>query len=339
MSTEMQQDGQQDCQQWQQEPPAITALQIVNILLRRRWMIIIGTIVVVAGTAGYSMMIDESYTASTIFLPSRTATMSNRMGAMVGMGGMVGAVEGTSENSSPEYFSALLQSPPFLERIFGGTGEAPLNFEQLAETISVTTGKSKSGGQQLLTLSVKASGAQSAADLANAALSEIVKYNVNNRNSKAASNKLFVEEQLIAAQVLLAESEKALADFSTRNRKIATPDLQTDKERLVRSVKTQEEVFITLTKQLELAKIQEHEDQETIEVIEVATPPLMRTSPNRRSMVTTAGFAGLFLFGFLALAREYFKNLNRDERDTKEFFKNLQGIKRDVGLGRVAKNG
>ena len=337
MSTEMQQDGQLGCQPWQQEPPAITALQIVNILLRRRWMIIIGTIVVVAGTAGYSMMIDESYTASTIFLPSRTATMSNRMGAIVGMVGMVGAVEGTSENSSPEYFSALLRSPPFLARIFAGTVEAPLDFEQLAETISVTTGKSKSGGQQLLTLSVKASGAQSAADLANAALTEIVKYNVNNRNSKAASNKLFVEEQLKAAQVLLAESEKALADFSTRNRKIATPDLQTDKERLVRSVKTQEEVFITLTKQLELAKIQEHEDQETIEVIEVATPPLMRTSPNRKSMVSVAGFAGLFLFGFLALALEYFKNLNRDERDTKEFFANLQGIKRDVGLGRVGR--
>lgn len=61
-------------------------------------------------------------------------------------------------------------------------------------------------------------------------------------------------KQLKDSQGMLSKAENAVAMFNSRNRKISTPDLQSEKDRLLRTVKVQEEVFITLTKQLELAK-------------------------------------------------------------------------------------
>ena len=345
-------------EQWQQEPPSISLLQIVNVLLRRRWMIIGGTLALTAGVAGYSYLLPSTYSASATFLPSRAAPMSNRMGAMVGA---AGSIDDADANTSPEYYTALFKSRAFLEAILhqrfmvqarGERGEqvelletfeieaesaqerVARGAEAFLKTITIVAGKSKSLGPQLITVTATAGEPQLAADVANAFLAELLKYNESVRNSKAASNRTFVETQVGKARVLLAEAEEAFADFSTRNRKIATPDLQTEKDRLARAVKAQEEVFITLLKQLELAKIQEHEDQQTVEIIEQARAPLARTSPNRRNMVTIAGFAGVFLFGILALALEYFKTLDRDEKDVKELFENLGGIRRDVGLGR-----
>ena len=357
MHEQHEQQGQQaQPEQWQQEPPSISLLQIVNVLLRRRWMIIGGTFALTAVVAGYSFLMPSSYSASATFLPTHAATMSNRMGAMVGA---AGSIDEGDTNTSPEYYTALFKSRAFLEAILhqrfmvqerGEEVELLETFkieadsqqervargaEAFLKTITVVAGKSKSVGPQLITVTAVSGEPQLAADVANAFLAELLKYNESARNSKAASNRTFVETQVGKARMLLSEAEQAFADFSTRNRKIATPDLQTEKDRLARAVKAQEEVFITLIKQLELAKIEEHEDRQTIEVIERARAPLVRTSPNRRSMVTMAGVGGLFLFGMLALALEFFKNLNRDEKDVKEFFANLQGIKRDVGLGRV----
>jgi len=73
---------------------------------------------------------------------------------------------------------------------------------------------------------------------------------------------------------LLQGAENALADFHRFNRPIATPDLRVGEERLTRALAVQEEVFVTLTKQLELARIQEQEDQVSVQVIEPAVAPL-----------------------------------------------------------------
>ncbi len=356
MTTQMDgQHGQLQQEQWQQDPPSISLVQIVNVLLRRRWMIIGGTFVLTAGVAGYSLWVPSSYSASATFLPARAVTMSNRMGAMVGA---AGSIEEVDANTSPEYYTALFKGRVFLDAILhrkfmvqarGEQVELLETFEIVADSqeervargaeaflksITVVGGKSKSLGPQLMTVTVVAGEPQLAADVANSFLAELLSYNESARNSKATSNRIFVETKVDEARLLLGEAEKALADFSTRNRKIATPDLQTEKDRLARAVKTHEEVFITLTKQLELAKIQEHEDQQTIEVIERARPALVRTSPNRRSMVTMAGFAGIFLFGLLAMVLEYFKTLDRGEKDVKELFDNLGGIRREVTFGR-----
>jgi len=63
-------------------------------------------------------------------------------------------------------------------------------------------------------------------------------------------------------------------DVVAQARAMATPDLRVGEERLTRALAVQEEVFVTLTKQLELARIQEQEDQVSVQVIEPAVAPL-----------------------------------------------------------------
>ena len=200
--------------------------------------------------------------------------------------------------------------------------------------VKIEAGKSKSlSAPPIISVTVVGSEPQLSADIANAFIKELERYNKDTRSNKAKENRIFVMKQLTDSQAMLSKAENAVAMFNSRNRKISTPDLQSEKDRLLRTVKVQEEVFITLTKQLELAKIQEQEDQVSIEILESADPPINRTSPKRSQNVIMAGVFGIFLFGALALVLERFKNINRQDKNTAEFMDNLAGITREMTFG------
>ena len=84
---------------------------------------------------------------------------------------------------------------------------------------------------------------------------------------------------------------------------------------------------------MELAKIREQENQITIEVLEIATAPIKKTSPLTAQNMKLAGVFGIFLFGALALVLERFKNINRQDKNTAEFMDNLAGITREMTFG------
>ena len=350
------------------EENPIQILAIVNTLLRRRWMIAGWTFALVVAVGLYTFFIaTPTYSASAVFLPLNPPSMSDRMSSVAGPGSMQG--QDPDQNTTPEYYMALLSSQTFLTKLMGekfniqelGTSVALIDYvstrkddlldsfqiegsdqqvrmqrgaAKLEKMLKITSGKSKSlTSAPLLTITVTTSEAQLSADIANALLKLFITYNQGARNLMAIDNRKFVELQLKESEELLKSAESTLVEFNSRNRKISTPELQTEKDRLVRTVKVQEEVFITLKKQLELAKIREQENQITIEVLETATAPIKKTSPNRSQNVIFAGVFGIFLFGALALVLERFKNINRQDKNTAEFMDNLAGITREMTFG------
>ena len=350
------------------EENPIQILAIVNILLRRRWMIAGWTFALVVAVGLYSFFIAKpTYTANAVFLPLNPQSMSERMSSVAGPGSMQG--QDPDQNTTPEYYTALLSSQTFLTSIMkqkfnvqelGGSVELidyvstrkddilesfqndgpedqvlqQRGAAKLEKMLKITSGKSKSlTSAPLLTITVTTSEAQLSADIANALLKLFITYNQGARNLMAIDNRKFVELQLKESEEFLKSAESSLVQFSSRNRKISTPELQTEKDRLVRTVKVQEEVFITLKKQLELAKIREQENQITIEVLEMATAPIKKTSPLRAQNMALAGVFGIFLFGALALVLERFKNINRQDKNTAEFMDNLAGITREMTFG------
>lgn len=350
------------------EENPIQILAIVNTLLRRRWMIAGWTFALVVAVGLYSFFIAKpTYSASAVFLPLNPPSMSDRMSSVAGPGSMQG--QDPDQNTTPEYYTALLSSQTFLTSIMkqkfnvqelGGSVELidyvstrkddilesfqndgpedqvrqQRGAAKLEKMLKITSGKSKSlTSAPLLTITVTTSEAQLSADIANALLKLFITYNQGARNLMAIDNRKFVEVQLKESEEFLKSAESALVQFSSRNRKISTPELQTEKDRLVRTVKVQEEVFITLKKQLELAKIREQENQITIEVLEIATAPIKKTSPLRAQNMTLAGVFGIFLFGALALVLERFKNINHQDKNTAEFMDNLAGITREMTFG------
>jgi len=181
-----------------------------------------------------------------------------------------------------------------------------------------------------VTLTTTAGEAQLAADINNAILKELSVYSQTVLNSKATHNRDYVLLRLTEADVALTSALNASAEFEGRNRKISTPEVRVMKEQLLRNARVQEEVFIALTKQLEMARIEEQETRHSFEIIQPAEPPLTRTSPKRTSMVGLAGFVGLFLFSGLALLLEHMKRIDEADENFRELRLNLHEIRRDV---------
>ncbi len=89
--------------------------------------------------------------------------------------------------------------------------------------------------------------------------------------------------------------------------------------RLIREVKIQEAIFELLTQQCEQAKIQEAKDTPTVQVLDRAVPPKLRSKPIRRKIVIFGGGLSIFLsFIFIGWV-EYINGLreHRQEEYTK----------------------
>jgi uncharacterized protein involved in exopolysaccharide biosynthesis len=101
--------------------------------------------------------------------------------------------------------------------------------------------------------------------------------------------------------------------------------------RLLREVKIQETIFEQLSKQYELAKINENKDSSSVQVIDEAVPPTRKSGP-KRSMIVLLSTAIAF-FGSLVIifVQEYFSKLSPEDSETiREIRRLLRFRKREV---------
>ena len=331
------------------EDEEIHLINYVNVVLKRRWMIIVGVLACVIFTGIYSKSLSPVFTASAKFLPSKNPEMTSRMGTLIGTSGRIESFE---NDVTSEYYTELLTSSPFLERIAKRNFlskkmgeevdlisyyevEAENETERIIKVIKIIGGSlelSTARTTKVISLSYSSEEPELSAAIVNVFLDELTIYNQDIRDSRAKQNREFIEEQLKGNKKLLKDAEEALYNFTARNKKIVTPDLEVELDRLKRNVRVQEEVYITLEKQLQLAKIEEQEKKPVIEIIEKASVPLYKSSPRTKRIVILAGFVSLFLFIGLAFAIEYISKINPEGEGFKEFSKNLNSIKNDFKI-------
>ena len=96
------------------------------------------------------------------------------------------------------------------------------------------------------------------------------------------------------------------------------PEVGLELANLMREVKIQETVWELLNQQYYHAKIQEARDTPTIQVLDEAVPPELRTKPKRKLLVLIGGFLALMVSIFWAFVSEY---INRVKSDTANFYK------------------
>jgi uncharacterized protein involved in exopolysaccharide biosynthesis len=336
-------------------------LAIVNTLLRGRWIIVGVAGVVTAAAVVMTLLAKPVFTSTAKFLPSQSAAMSSRMGAIVE--GSVNA--GRSDDPSTDYYVALVQSSSFLDGVVlrqfdVGEGEprtlvdyykVPEGSEServhratelLGKSISVSAVKVQGNPMlpRLITLECKAGSATLAADICSAILDEIVKHNTDVRGSKARQNREFVQTQLDTAKKELDSATEAFATFTARNRKIVSPALEADKDRLERQVRVKEDVYNTLSRQLVLARIEEQETRPSIELVERPQPPLVRSAPARTRTVIMAGFVGLILGCGVAFVWDRLRRMDPTDPDTAELLALVEGVKRDAArITRIGRRG
>ncbi len=91
------------------------------------------------------------------------------------------------------------------------------------------------------------------------------------------------------------------------------PTIEMEYIRRLRELKTQEALFEQLTKQYELAKINEARDSSSLQVLDNAVAPLHKSKPKRALIVILATVTAFFCSIFLVFIREYLAKLSPED--------------------------
>lgn len=130
------------------------------------------------------------------------------------------------------------------------------------------------------------------------------------------------EVQRIGSELAALRSQLAKYQQGT-GRPNATP-LQQEAAQAYRDFKVQETMLDSFVRQLEITKIDESKEGPPVQVVDVALPPEIRSSPQRTKFVTNAGLGGVLLGIVLALAKSYLGRMKK----SKEGSLRLQTLKR-----------
>ena len=151
----------------------------------------------------------------------------------------------------------------------------------------------------------------------NAGLIEEIKLHHEN-TSKQRNNKTlnFIMGRIEDTAKELQNAEESLRDFRGRNRRIEnSPSLLLEEERLSREVLVLTGVFTTLKQQLETTKIEEFKENDYVIIIDHPERPFIKSYPLKKSYVIKFFFIGLVLGFIFAFAIEYFKQVDKNEKD------------------------
>ncbi len=133
-----------------------------------------------------------------------------------------------------------------------------------------------------------------AALLANHLAAELDRYNREFQRQRASEQSSYAETRLGEVAGDLRRAEEALAAFLRANRGYGeSPDLTRRYEELRREVDAQSSIWVELKRQLEIARLDEHRQMLSIDVLDKADVPVRRSSPRRTQIAALAGLAGL----------------------------------------------
>lgn len=142
-----------------------------------------------------------------------------------------------------------------------------------------------------------------AADVLNTVISELDQFMRNKRINSATEQRRWIETRLTENKTELALAENRLKEFREKNRIIeSSPQLLLIESRLERDVMMNATIFTELTKQYEIARIEEVKNTPVINILDKALPATEKEKPKRKIIVLT----GFFVSCVMALGYAYF---------------------------------
>ncbi|MBN2021082.1 MAG: hypothetical protein JW749_12765 [Sedimentisphaerales bacterium] len=142
----------------------------------------------------------------------------------------------------------------------------------------------KVGDEGIVTITVEDRDPCQAASMANAYVEELDRQNKRLFVGQAVSKKVFLENRLREIEQELSRIDNLLS----------------------RDAKIKEMLFELLTREYEIAKIEEAKTMPTIQVLDKAVVPENKCKPRRKQMIITAGAAGFFFSVAAAFISERF---------------------------------
>lgn len=305
--------------------------------LVRRWRFIAGTAIVCGALAAVYLLLQRPvYTAETSFTPEapNNSSVSSSIAGLAGLAGQLGLGANVSASVSPDFFARLLHSRELLRSVL--TTEFPDPRETGAKRplldlmgvpdkspeerlqdgtrrLTARTDAKVDKSTGLVTLEVEMQSPELAAAVANRMIELLNHFNLERRQSQSHEQRRFTGDRLQAAEQELRNAERAHLRFLQTNRQyIGSPMLEFQAEQLERAVRVKQEVFLTLTKAHEEARIAEVRDTPVLTVVDPAVPPAIRTRPKRTLGTAIALVAGTLLGIALVYLNAYRARIRRN---------------------------
>ncbi len=159
-----------------------------------------------------------------------------------------------------------------------------------------------------------------AAELANFITTQLEIYNKQFRRYKATDQRNFIENSIKEAKIDLEAAEETLKTFNEENKDLSSPDKQLQYQRLLTEVEVQKSIYVELRKQLELTKIEEVKETETLDILQSAVVPIEKYKPRRLLIILSSFFFGIFIsIIYIFIDRFWYENKN----DFEEQYNNL----------------
>jgi uncharacterized protein involved in exopolysaccharide biosynthesis len=161
---------------------------------------------------------------------------------------------------------------------------------------------------KILTIKVTMPEAQLSADVVNKIVESLDFYIRTKRKSYVSEQRYYLEKRVEQVKDSLGICENKLRDFREQNRMIVqSPNLLLEQGRLMRNVEILQTVYIELTKQLELAKIDEIKDTPILNIKEDAQNPIIKVGPKRLLILILILFFSVLASGSYLLYEDIIK--------------------------------
>jgi uncharacterized protein involved in exopolysaccharide biosynthesis len=319
------------------------------VFIERRRTIVRGAFVGGVVAVGVALVLPPVYTTEVQFTPAE----SSKLSSLVGVGGLaaLGGLLTPEQQGSPFFYVALAQSDEItravilkgyrvtadstatlidIDRVSGKTPAERLEREIIQLQKRVTTSVDREAG--IVTLRVDASTPELSSAIAEAFLEAINRFNVDSRNSSAHAKRVFLDARARDLETTLHAAEDSLRNFLMKNRSFEnSPNLTFEYGRLKRRVDADQDLYLTVRQQHELAKIDEVKDIPLITVVQPAHPPLLKSRPKRRVLALAGVMVGVLIAYLVVLVELYLAAVPSEGRQGWVRLSDAwQGVRRNV---------
>lgn len=311
-----------------QQQPLTFGVWLAGIISRWRLVLgVIGATLVVAALA--VIFLPPVYQAHASFVTAGS-TSSKMAGALSsggsgfqGLASQLGVSAGGDPSESPNFYVKLIESEELRRRLLNSSfldprGQSLRDSARLLDILRLKTSdpqrKMEMGVKEmgtaissdfdlktnLVTLSVDSRWPELAAAIGNRTIALVDAFNHEQRVSRARSKRLFVQSRLDSAKLELQGAEEHQRIFYDQNRSWRTsPQLVFEEGRLRRNVDVATDLFLTLQRQFESARLDEFNDAAEITIVDPAVAPRKAKWPRYGLLLFSSLFIGSVL-GLLA---------------------------------------
>jgi len=276
------------------EDDTINLADYLRVIIKHRRMIFWICSITVITTAIVSLVLPKSFAATTSVVPPIDVLQK-------GAAGGLGAVKSPlldkmmDVTSIADMYVGILQSR--------SVADALIERFDLAKVYKIKNGVStvrqilqkrtsiKVTDEGIVQITVEDGDPCRAAALANAYVEELDHQNKRLFVGQAASKKIFLENRLKEIEGELSQIDNLLS----------------------RDAKIKEMLFELLTREYEIAKIEEAKSMPTIQVLDAAVVPERKSGPKRSQMVLLSGITSMFVSIFVVFVREHFARVSLGE--------------------------